>query len=228
MSRWRRGHVTWRWLEVALKGGYGWAGGRRACTHALCASSRFGIKACLHGDWCNSDKPAAVIGENVVRKVTKKVWTGWDDVSPWSTDTHPSRAPSHLWDTLSFVWGKWEWVQTVSRRGASAVCANQGDVYLRGYLQHAARSAEDESSAGYIRSRRARNELQEENVRGGSRTLQSASQLYWFSVTLFPNRRRVAAKETVILTPAVAAARGSANSRPDQREEAVFFATATC
>lgn len=35
--------------------GWGWGG-----THALCASSGFGIKACLHGDWCNGDKLAAV------------------------------------------------------------------------------------------------------------------------------------------------------------------------
>lgn len=37
----------------------------------------------------------------------------------------------------------------------------------------------------------------------------------------------MAAKETVNLTPAVAAARGSANSHPDQREEAALFAAAT-
>lgn len=48
----------------------------------------------------------------------------------------------------------------------------------RVFICEAARSAEDESSAGYIHSRWARNELQEENVRGGSRTLQSASQLH--------------------------------------------------
>lgn len=39
----------------------------------------------------------------------------------------------------------------------------------------------------------------------------------------------MAAKEAVILTPAVAAvARGSANSHPERREGAAFFAVATC
>lgn len=237
MSRWRRGHITWHWLEVAVK-----KGNERTLMHRAPAAG-LGLKPVSMAIGATVTNPPLLREIMSCAKWLKSLnslkwrFTLIHQPPPHSARTwteRGSRAPPRPWDPRCFF-GLSVWVCTCGLQGSDcksarclgSLCKSRG-VYLRGYLQHAARSAGDESSADYIRSRRAPDELLEENVRGGSRTLPSASQLYWFSVTLFPNRRHSAARETVNLTPAVAAARGSANSHPDQREEAALFAAATC
>lgn len=241
MSRWRRGHITWHWLEVAVK-----KGNERTLIHRAPAAG-LGLKPVSMAIGATVTNPP-LLRENMscakwLKSLNSLKWRFTLIHRPPYLPCPPlplphsartwtergSRAPPRPWDPRCFF-GLSVWVCTCGLQGSDcksarclgSLCKSRG-VYLRGYLQHAARSAEDESSADYIRSRRAPDELLEENVRGGSRTLPSASQLYWFSVTLFPNRRHSAARETVNLTPAVAAARGSANSHPDQREEAALF-----
>lgn len=241
MSRWRRGHITWHWLEVAVK-----KGNERTLMHRAPAAG-LGLKP------VSMAIGATVTNPPLLREYTSCAkWLKSLNSLKWRFTLIHRPPPAPLPPLCSYVngtgltctttslrpplfFGLSVWVCTRGLQGSDcksarclgSLCKSRG-VYLRGYLQHAARSAEDESSADYIRTRRAPDELLEENVRGGSRTLPSASQLYWFSVTLFPNRRHSAARETVNLTPAVAAARGSANSHPDQREEAALFAAATC
>lgn len=142
-----------RFLEVAVKGLW-------AHTHALCNSSRFGILTLspwqLVQWWqiCRYNK-------YVMCKRPRSLYSGkWCFILSRMLMKQPSCEPLRAQRAqfgAAASWNRFVWVLYLRSAGSDCKSAKyftrlckSRNVYLQGYLQHTAHSAEDESSTGYI------------------------------------------------------------------------------
>lgn len=143
MSRWRRGHITWHWLEVAVK-----KGNERTLMHRAPAAG-LGLKPVSMAIGATVTNPP-LLRENMscakwLKSLNSLKWRftlihrpptspslppplcSYVNGTGLTCTTTSLRPPLFFWAfCLSLYLRSACGVQTVSRRGASAVCANQG------------------------------------------------------------------------------------------------------